>query len=140
MELLHNEITIWEQLHHPNLVRLLDVFENEESLSLVTELMRGGDLFKKLEKATFFSEVVAAREMAAGVAMPEQRAAGVTKKTGGSAEQQVGGTSRVAPPPLPSLDIVPGSVSVSGISSGKHQQTSHVSTVGRCRLSTQYQI
>ena len=60
MELLHNEITIWEQLHHPNLVRLLDVFENEESLSLVTEIMRGGDLFKKLEKATFFSEEVAA--------------------------------------------------------------------------------
>ena len=39
------------------------------------------------------------------MAMPEQRASGFTKKTGGSAEQQVGGTSRVAPPPLPSLDI-----------------------------------
>ena len=35
---------------HPNLVRLLDVFESPEHLYLVTELMRGGDLFKKLEK------------------------------------------------------------------------------------------
>ena len=58
--------------------------------------------------------------------MPEQRAAGFTKKTGGSAEQHVAG--KVAPPPLPSLDIVPGSVSVSGISSGKHQQNICVST------------
>ena len=42
MELLHNEITIWEQLKHPNLVRLLDVFETDERIYLVTELMRGG--------------------------------------------------------------------------------------------------
>ncbi len=46
LELLHNEITIWEQLKHPNLVRLLDVFETETHLYLVTELMRGGDLFQ----------------------------------------------------------------------------------------------
>lgn len=52
---------IWEQLQHPNLVQLLDVFETDECLYLVTELMRGGDLFKKLEKANTFSEVVAAR-------------------------------------------------------------------------------
>ena len=43
MELLHNEITIWEQLKHPNLVRLLDVFETDERIYLVTELMRGGE-------------------------------------------------------------------------------------------------
>ena len=61
MELIHNEITIWEQLKHPNLVQLLDVFESDEHLFLVTELMRGGDLFKKLEKVTSFSESVAAR-------------------------------------------------------------------------------
>ena len=30
MELLHNEITIWETLKHPNLVRLLDVFETDD--------------------------------------------------------------------------------------------------------------
>ena len=32
MELLHNEIMIWEQLKHPNLVRLLDVFETDEQV------------------------------------------------------------------------------------------------------------
>ena len=60
-----------------------------------------------------------------------------TKKTGGSGlamaagvatpQQRVGGSAEAAPP-LPSLDIVPGSVSVSGISSGKHQQNICVST------------
>jgi len=63
MEMLRNEITIWEQLKHPNLVRLIDVFESPEHLYLVTELMRGGDLFKKLEKQGDgkFSEAEAAR-------------------------------------------------------------------------------
>jgi len=61
LDLLHNEIAVWEALDHPHLVKLIDVFEEPENLILVTELMRGGDLFKKLEKANTFSEVVAAR-------------------------------------------------------------------------------
>lgn len=52
LELLHNEITIWEQLQHVNLVRLLDVFETDTTLSLVTELCRGGDLFERLAKVS----------------------------------------------------------------------------------------
>ena len=66
--------------------------------------------------------------------MPEQRAAGSQrgpKKTGDSGSAMVAGVAtpgKAAPPPLPSLDIVPGSVSVSGISSGKHQQNICVST------------
>lgn len=35
MDLLHNEIMIWEQLKHPNLVQLLDVFETDDQLYLV---------------------------------------------------------------------------------------------------------
>lgn len=42
MQLLHNEIAIWEQFHHPSLLKLLDVFETDEHLMLVTELMTGG--------------------------------------------------------------------------------------------------
>ncbi len=56
MELLHNEITIWEGLRHPNLVALLDVFEEDEKLLLVTELMKGGDLFRQLTRFSTFSE------------------------------------------------------------------------------------
>ena len=42
---------MWEALDHPNLVLLLDVFEDAEHLTLVTELMHGGDLFKRLRNA-----------------------------------------------------------------------------------------
>lgn len=61
MDLLRNEITIWEQLQHPNLVRLVDVFESEDKMYLVTELMRGGDLFQHLASRSTFSELEAVR-------------------------------------------------------------------------------
>ena len=54
------EISIWQKLKHTNLVQLLDVFETDMHLFLVTELMKGGDLFKHLTKHTFFSELDAA--------------------------------------------------------------------------------
>ena len=48
LRLLHNEIAIWEALAHPHLVQLMDVFEDPEYIILITELMRGGDLFARL--------------------------------------------------------------------------------------------
>ena len=73
LDLLHNEIAVWEALDHPNLVLLLDVFEDAEHLTLVTELMHGGDLFKRLRNAPNgrFDEIVASRfvaQIAAAVA------------------------------------------------------------------------
>ena len=47
-DLLHGEIAIWEALEHPNLVKLIDVFEDVSHIILITELMRGGDLFSRL--------------------------------------------------------------------------------------------
>jgi serine/threonine protein kinase len=63
LELLHNEIAVWESLSHPNLLTLLDVFEEPECLILVTEMMRGGDLFQRLRSTpeSRFAEAVAAR-------------------------------------------------------------------------------
>ena len=49
LELLHNEIAVWEAIDHPHLVQLLDVFEDPEHLTLITEHMRGGDLFVRLK-------------------------------------------------------------------------------------------
>ena len=41
----HNEIEILKQVDHPNIVKLIDVFEYERHWCLVTELMLGGELF-----------------------------------------------------------------------------------------------
>lgn len=71
LTLIKNEIFIWEKMQHPSLVMLLDVFESEDKLLLVTELMRGGDVFERLDKVEHFSEDDAAgivRQVIAGVA------------------------------------------------------------------------
>ena len=63
LDLLHNEIAIWEDLDHPHLVQLLDVFEDTEHIILITELMHGGDLRMRLkaQAAGYFEEVAGAR-------------------------------------------------------------------------------
>lgn len=42
---LETEIEILMQIDHPNIVRLLEVFDEEDHWCLVMELMEGGDLF-----------------------------------------------------------------------------------------------
>ena len=49
-EMIHAEIAVWEGLHHPALLELLDVQETESHVALVTEIMPGGDLFQALRK------------------------------------------------------------------------------------------
>ena len=63
LRLLHNEIAVWESLDHPNLVKLMDVFEEPSSLILITEILPGGDLLRRLqaEPEGRFSEPVASR-------------------------------------------------------------------------------
>ena len=83
MRLIRNEITIWEALDHPHLVKLLDVYESGGGddgdgdddvgdLLLVTQLMRGGDLFERLAaREGAFTEAEAielARQILDGVA------------------------------------------------------------------------
>ena len=71
MNLLHNEISIWSMLTHKHLVRLYDAFETPDELMLVTELMRGGDLFERLRDIESFDEVSAqdlAAQIVSGVA------------------------------------------------------------------------
>ena len=40
-----SEIEILKQVDHPNIVKLIDVFEDERHWCLVMELMQGGELF-----------------------------------------------------------------------------------------------
>ena len=63
VELVKQEIEILKMCQHPNLIRMLDVFENTEHMYIVMELLEGGDLFSFLEKRKF--------------RVPEQRASSI---------------------------------------------------------------
>jgi serine/threonine protein kinase len=41
---LLNEIDILMQVDHPNIVKLIDVYEDSQTFSLVLELMTGGEV------------------------------------------------------------------------------------------------
>ena len=45
MERLRTEIDILKTLDHPNIVKLVDIFEDERHICLVMELLLGGELF-----------------------------------------------------------------------------------------------
>jgi serine/threonine protein kinase len=50
-----------QQLEHPNIVKLHDVFDEPEHYFLVTEMMSGGDLLSRLNRVSFFNEYEARR-------------------------------------------------------------------------------
>lgn len=45
---LLNEIDILKQVDHPNIVKLIDVYEDSQTFSLVLELMTGGEVSRSL--------------------------------------------------------------------------------------------
>ena len=45
---LETEIEILKQVDHPNVVKLIDVFEDERHYCIVMELMEGGELFEEI--------------------------------------------------------------------------------------------
>ncbi len=53
LELQKREIEVLKVCHHPNIIKLLDVFENPEHIYIVIEYLEGGDLFEYLEKKDF---------------------------------------------------------------------------------------
>jgi serine/threonine protein kinase len=53
LELVKREVDILKLCQHPNVIRLLDIFENYDCFYIVTELLPGGDLFQYLEKREF---------------------------------------------------------------------------------------
>ena len=48
IQMIHKEICLWEGLNHPHLLRLLDVHETLTRVLLITEFMKGGNLFGAL--------------------------------------------------------------------------------------------
>lgn len=53
---LRDEIGILRILGHPNIIKLYDVFDEAEHYYLVTEIMRGGELFDRIVTKTFYNE------------------------------------------------------------------------------------
>jgi len=50
---LENEINVLRKLKHPNIVQLLETFEDKHKVYLVMELVTGGELFDRIvEKGT----------------------------------------------------------------------------------------
>ena len=48
LELLKREIEVIKILQHPSIIRFFDVFENQDYIYIVMELLLGGDLFTYL--------------------------------------------------------------------------------------------
>lgn len=48
IEVLKREIDILKEVNHPNIIRLIEVHEDEKYLHLITELCTGGELFDRI--------------------------------------------------------------------------------------------
>ena len=55
-EMLQNEVEILSQLDHPNVVKLIEIFDEDDCVYLVMELMEGGELFDRLVEKENYSE------------------------------------------------------------------------------------
>jgi serine/threonine protein kinase len=53
LELQKREIEVLKMSQHPNIIRLLDIFENHKYFYIVIELLEGGDLFDYLRERQF---------------------------------------------------------------------------------------
>jgi len=63
-ETLANEIDILGSIKHPNVVGLRAIFDTEEILFIVMDLMKGGELYEEIVKRKTFSEKDASKIMA----------------------------------------------------------------------------
>jgi serine/threonine protein kinase len=56
VKLLKNELSILSEKSHPNLIRIVDLIEDNECYYVVSEVVKGGELFKRLCKVNNFTE------------------------------------------------------------------------------------
>ena len=50
IKLLQNELSILGKKSHPNIIRIVDLIEDPENYYIVSEVVKGGELFKRLTK------------------------------------------------------------------------------------------
>jgi len=60
VQLLQNELSILGAKSHPNIIRVVDLIEDSDNYYVVSELVKGGELFKRLTKVDSFTESQAA--------------------------------------------------------------------------------
>lgn len=53
MEFQNREIEVLKISQHPNLIKLVDLFESESHYYIIIELCEGGDLYEYLDKRNF---------------------------------------------------------------------------------------
>ena len=58
-ELMRTEISILKLVHHKNIVRLIDVFEDRAHIYIVMEMVKGGELFDRIVGRSVMDEVEA---------------------------------------------------------------------------------
>jgi calcium/calmodulin-dependent protein kinase I len=56
VQLLQNELSILGEKSHPNIIRIVDLIEDNDNYYVVSELVKGGELFKRLTKVSSFTE------------------------------------------------------------------------------------
>jgi calcium/calmodulin-dependent protein kinase I len=62
-EMLTNEVEILLRIDHPNVIKLLDLFDTQDTLYLVMELATGGELFDRIVERESYSEADAREVM-----------------------------------------------------------------------------
>ena len=60
VQLMEQELEVLQRTNHPNIVKLIDVYEDEVNFYIVSELMKGGDLYNYMLKVKRLSERKAA--------------------------------------------------------------------------------
>ena len=68
VELQRREIEILKMCQHPHIIRLLDIFENQDYIYIIMEQLNGGDLFSYLEKRKFTVPESRAKKMSHQIA------------------------------------------------------------------------
>ena len=68
VELQRREIEILKMCQHPHIIRLLDIFENQDYIYIIMEQLNGGDLFSYLEKRAFTITEARAKQLSHQIA------------------------------------------------------------------------
>lgn len=64
LKALESEVNIMQQIHHPNIVVLHDLFDTPNHLHMIIDLLAGGELFDRIVEVGSFSERQAAQIIA----------------------------------------------------------------------------